>query len=68
MMANYETEQERNWSRVYEMAHSGEYSGWAEIEQELRINEKIPEARQMFEDPFIRAEIDRLCEAARQAK
>ncbi len=50
------------------MAHSGEYSGWAEIEQELRINEKIPEARQMFEDPFIRAEIDRLCEAARQAK
>ncbi len=50
------------------MAHSGEYSGWAEIEQELRINEKIAEARQMFEDPFIRAEIDRLCDKARQAK
>lgn len=66
-MANYETEQERIWSRVYEMAHSGNYPGWAEIERELRVKEKIAEAREMFEDPFIRADIDRLCREARKA-
>ncbi len=67
-MTNYETKQERIWSHVYEMAHSGKYPGWSEIEWELRFKEKIAEAREMFEDPFIRAEIDRLCGEARQPK
>lgn len=66
-MTNYETKQERIWSRVYEMAHSGNYPGWTEIEWELRFKDKIAEAREMFEDPFIRAEIDRLCREAKKA-
>jgi hypothetical protein len=67
MMTNYETKQERIWSRIYEMAHSGDYPGWIEIEWQLRFKDKIAEAREMFEDPFIRAEIDRLCDEARKA-
>lgn len=67
MMTDFEGKQERIWSRVYKMAHSGNYPGWAEIEQELRFKDKIAEAREMFEDPFIRAEIDSLCGKARQA-
>jgi len=68
MMTNFAGKLERIWSRAYEMAHSGNYPGWAEIEWELRFKEKIAEAREMLEDPFIRAEIDRLCSEARQPK
>ena len=45
------------WRRAYEVARSG---------KERRCNEDCPEAREMLEDPFIRAELDELCDQARQ--
>ena len=60
-MASYENRQERIWRRVYELARSGKFPSWITIEWELRFNEGFPEARQMLEDPFIRAELDELC-------
>ena len=66
MKTNYADKQERIWKRAYEMARSGEFPSWITIEWELRFNEEFPEARQMLEDPFIRAELDRLCGEARQ--
>ena len=67
MMSNYEGKQERIWRRAYAMAHSGNYPGWAEIEFQLRFKEKCPEALEMFEDPFIRDEIDRICQETRKS-
>ncbi len=64
-MASYEDKQERMWRRAYEMATSGNFSGWITIEWELRFNEDFPEARRMLEDTFIRAELDELCDQAR---
>ena len=66
MMANYEDRQERLWQRAYDMARSGKFSDWTTIEWELCFKEDVPEARQMLEDPFIRAELDKLCDQASQ--
>lgn len=65
-MTDFAGKKEHIWSRIYEMARSGNYPGWAEIEFELRFRAKIPEVHEMLEDPFIRAEIDRLCREARK--
>ncbi len=65
-MARYEAKQERMWRRAYEMATSGNFSGWITIEWELRFKEDFPEARHMLDDTFIRAELDELCDQARQ--
>jgi hypothetical protein len=54
------------WRRAYELARSGKFPSWITIEWELRFNEDCPEAREMLEDPFIRAELDELCDQARQ--
>ncbi len=64
-MAGYEDKQQRMWRRVYELARSGKFPNWITIEWELRFNEDFPEAREMLEDPFIRAELDKLCDQAR---
>ena len=64
-MASYEDKQERMWRRTYEMARSGKFPSWITIEWELRFNEGFPEALQFLDDPFIRVEIDKLCEQAR---
>ena len=65
-MASYEDKQQRIWRRAYEMARSGKFSNWITIEWELRFYEGFPEALQFLDDPFIRTEIDELCDQARQ--
>jgi len=67
MAKSFAGKQERIWSRIYEIARSGDYPGWAEIEFELRCRQKIPEVHEMLEDPYIRADIDQLCRDARKA-
>ena len=64
-MASYEDKQQRMWRRTYELARSGKFPSWITIEWELRFNEGLPGAREMLEDPFIRAELDQLCDQAR---
>jgi hypothetical protein len=49
------------------MARSVNYPGWAEIEWELRFKEKVPEALEMFEDRFIRDDIDRICRESKKS-
>ena len=64
-MTSYENKQERLWRRAYEMATSGNFSGWITIEWELRFKEDFPEAHHMLDDTFIRAELNELCVQAR---
>jgi hypothetical protein len=49
-----------------ELAMSGHYYSWRDIEVVLRFDEDFPEARQWLDHPSIRDELDRLCEHARQ--
>jgi hypothetical protein len=52
--------------RARELAMSGHYYSWRDIEVVLRFEEDLPEARQWLDNPSIRDELDRLCEHARQ--
>jgi hypothetical protein len=54
--------------RARELAVSGHYYSWRDIEVVLRFEEGLPEARQWFGNPLIRDELDRLCEDARQSQ
>ena len=65
-MSSFEDKQTCMWRRAYELARSGKFSGWIVVEWELRFNEGFPEALQFLDDPFIRTEIDELCDKARQ--
>ena len=65
-MSGYEDKHERMWRRAYELARSGKFPGWITIEWELRFNEGFPEALQLLNKPFIRAELNELCDQARQ--
>ena len=52
--------------RARELAASGRYFSWRDVEVVLRFEEDFPEARQWLDNPVIRDELDRLCEHARQ--
>ena len=51
-------------SLAEELAKSGRYRGWAEIEFELR-DRGYPEAEEWLFDPVLRRRITTLCETAR---
>jgi hypothetical protein len=52
--------------RARELAASGRYFSWRDVEVVLRFEEDVPEARQWLDSPVIRDELDRLCDRARQ--
>jgi hypothetical protein len=52
--------------RARELAMSGHYYGWRDIEVVLRFEEDLLEAGQWLDNPSIRDELDQLCEHARQ--
>jgi hypothetical protein len=52
--------------RARELAASGRYFSWRDVEVVLRFEEDLPEARQWLDNPVIRDELDRLCQRARQ--
>jgi hypothetical protein len=52
--------------RARELAMSGRYYSWRDIEIVLRFEEDFPEARQWLDHPSIRDELDRLCKHAQQ--
>jgi hypothetical protein len=64
-MENYESRQEQLWRRAYELARTGKFPSWITIEWELRFKEDFPEARDVLDNPSIRAELDELCDQAR---
>jgi hypothetical protein len=64
---NKREQRERIPSRARELARSGRFSNWLEIEHELRFQEDLPEARHALDNELIRDELDRLCKAARRS-
>jgi hypothetical protein len=50
--------------RARELAESGQYRNWHEIEAQLRLREDWPEARDLLDSTFIRDELDVLCQRA----
>ncbi len=50
--------------RARQLARSGEFSGWWEIERHLVSEEHCPEARHSLDREDFRDELDRLCEEA----
>jgi hypothetical protein len=59
--------EERMWNLADEMARSGNYIGWLEIEWELR-SLGYGRARQLLDDERIRERLDRICAESRKAK
>ncbi|HEX7642739.1 MAG TPA: hypothetical protein VF472_11090 [Burkholderiaceae bacterium] len=51
--------------RSLEMAQSGEHTDWQSIEHALRM-EGLSEARQQLDSKTVRAELNDLCQQARQ--
>ncbi len=58
---------ERMWALAYNLAQSGEYSGWWDIEVELRT-QMFSRARQLLDDEQIRERLDSMCAEARKDK
>ena len=52
--------------RARDLAQTGRFSGWWEIEVYLRKEENCPEARYVLDDDRIRDELDCLCKKARE--
>jgi hypothetical protein len=52
--------------RARELARSGRFDRWLNIELELRFEEGFIEARQWLDDSFVRKELNRLCTEARE--
>jgi hypothetical protein len=51
--------------RAKELAESGQFAGWLEIELELRYVEGFQQARIWLDDVTIREELDIVCQRAR---
>lgn len=49
------------WRRADELAETGRFSRWIEIEFELRYREGYPEARSVLDDSFKRKWLTDLC-------
>ena len=59
--------EERMWTLAYEMARSGEYGGWWDIEVELRYL-GYPRARQLLDNEQMRERLDRMCAEAQKRR
>jgi hypothetical protein len=55
------------WALAYNLAQSGEYAGWSDIEAELQSQE-FSCARQLLDDKQIRERLDTMCSEARKDK
>ncbi len=55
------------WALAYNLAQSGEYAGWRDIEAELESQE-FSRARQLLNDKQIRERLDTMCAEARKDK
>lgn len=53
--------------RARELAESGDYQDWLSIEHAIR-HEGLPEARQLLDSRFLRAELDEMCKFAQANK
>ena len=53
--------------RAPELARSGNYTGWWDIEVHLRTEEDCPQARHALDDERVRENLDRLCREARSS-
>ncbi len=53
------------WALAYNLAQSGEYTGWRDIEAEL-MNQEFSRARQLLNDKQIRQRLDTMCSEARK--
>ena len=51
------------WALAHNLAQSGEYAGWWEIEAELK-NQDFSRARQLLDDKQIRERLDTMCSEA----
>ncbi len=51
------------WALAHNLAESGEYAGWWDIEAELKSQE-FSSARQQLDDNHIRERIDSMCSEA----
>ena len=52
------------YRRARELAASGKFKGWLDIEFELRYREGLPKARDWLDRRAVRDELDRLCSAS----
>ncbi len=55
------------WALAYNLAQSGEYAGWWDIEVELK-GQEFSRARQLLNDKQIRERLDTMCAEARKDK
>ena len=55
--------EDRIIERAYRLAHSGRYSGWKAIEQELQ-SEGFSRAPDLLDDGRVREELDHICAEA----
>jgi hypothetical protein len=55
------------WALAYNLAQSGEYAGWWDIEAELE-GQEFSRARQLLNDKQIRERLDTMCSKARKDK
>ena len=53
--------------RARELAQTGQFSGWYEIEVHLRREESCHEARHILDNERMRENLDRLCSEAKAA-
>ena len=59
--------EERMWTLAYEMARSGDYVGWWDIEVELR-SLGYPRARGLLDNEQTREKLDRMCTEAKKGR
>lgn len=67
MMARIRTKREQReyiGPRARELARSGRFLNWHDIEVYLRYDEHCLEARHVLDDERVREELDRLCKEA----
>ncbi len=58
-------EEESMWDLVYELARSGGFTDWLQIDGELR-KRGYSRARQLLDDERTRERLDRMCAEARK--
>ena len=56
---------ERMQARARELARSGKFSGWRSVAFELQFEPGLKEVYQWLHSPKAKAELDRLCDEAR---
>lgn len=63
---NKRERQEYVLRRARELATSGRFDRWLNVEWELRFEEGFSEARQWLDSSFLRKELDGLCAKAKE--